>query len=50
MGYIFSKSGEEFGKRVFAEVRGKLLPISIVDIPFLPNNFIAEKFKEIQII
>ena len=39
MGYIFSKSGEEFGKRVFAEVRGKLLPISIVDIPFLPNNF-----------
>ena len=39
MGYIYSKSGEEFGKRIFAEVRGKLLPISIVDIPFLANNF-----------
>ena len=39
MGYLFSKTRHDFGDTIFAEVRGKLLPISVVDIPFVPNKF-----------
>ena len=39
MGYVFSKSKDDFDKRIFAEVRGKLLPLKMADMPFLPNKF-----------
>lgn len=39
MGYIILSDDVELGVKVFADVRGKLLPVSIVEMPFVKNNF-----------